>query len=169
MTPRRSPPAQCCPQHGVRCSSFLRLSLVWGRARWLSITLPVGDAGGRCCASVSCRGQHHAFLCLGLLPGVLRVRRVPFRGLGWWGAGACMPRSDDVPQPQQRWQRVLPVPTMVSMWGGGCDVPGGCRGSGQHYGPVSPCPLGVTRCPLHCVWRGCSCGSPAPFKLLHTF
>lgn len=39
-----------------------------------------------------------------------------------------MPRSDDVPQPQQRWQRVLPVPTMVSLWGGGCDVPGGCRG-----------------------------------------
>jgi len=23
---------------------------------------------------------------------------------------------------------VLPVPTMVSVWGGGCDVPGGCRG-----------------------------------------
>uniref|UniRef100_H9H0P5 Cytosolic arginine sensor for mTORC1 subunit 1 n=1 Tax=Meleagris gallopavo TaxID=9103 RepID=H9H0P5_MELGA len=43
-----------------------------------------------------------AFLCLGLLPGVLRVQRVPLRGLGWWRPGACMPWSNDVPQPQRR-------------------------------------------------------------------
>lgn len=77
-----------------------------------------------------------------------------------------MPRSDDVPQPQQRWQRVLPVPTMVSVWGGGCDVPGGCRGSGQHYGPVSPW-SGPVSSPL-CM-AGLQPRLPSPFQAVTHF
>lgn len=104
-----------------------------------------------------------AFLCLGLLPSVLRVQRVPLRGLGWWGAGVSGAMMCHSPSRGDSMCCLSPCGCLCGVVA--VMLLGAAGGSGQHYSP-----FGVARCPSHfALWGGGNGGSPAPFKLLHTF